>query len=289
MARLSVCSSISHSAADLKGRLDADGYLLLRDFFERKQIIQVRSAILRSVLGVSSDRESQYVKDQYFFKAVQDSGHLPEVKELIHNGKLQDLFSDILGGPSKAFDFVWSRIIGPRQCETPHCDTVYMNRGTMNLYTAWIPLGDIPLTHGPLMILEGSHRLAKLNRYRALDVDRNRIRRLFVYKHRKVFQGFHYSRNVKMVQRELGSRWLTSDFEAGDVLIFSVHHLHGTLDNQSDSLRVVLDARYQLSCEPLDARYFGNPPVGHTISQKTWIRTKFPRLLNQLSGTRFRF
>ena len=54
----------------------------------------------------------------------------------------------------------------------PHCDLVYMGRGTFHLYTAWTPIGDVPLTTGGLMILENSHRRAdRLRNYLRRDVD----------------------------------------------------------------------------------------------------------------------
>lgn len=37
-----------------------------------------------------------------------------------------------------------------------------MGRGTYNLYTTWIPIGDVPEIEGALLILENSHRLEEL-------------------------------------------------------------------------------------------------------------------------------
>ena len=62
------------------------------------------------------------------------------------------------------------------------------------------------------------------------------------------------------------SRVLTTDFGAGDVVIFGMFMLHGSLDNVSPINRVRLscDVRYQLASEPLDERYFGTNPTGTT-------------------------
>jgi len=47
------------------------------------------------------------------------------------------------------------------------------------------------------------------------------------------------------------------------VLIFSVYTVHGSLDNQSDEIRLSSDSRYQLASEPLDERWVGENPPGH--------------------------
>lgn len=147
-----------------------------------------------------------------------------------------------------------------------------MNRGTKNLYTVWIPLGDIPLQSGPLMILEKTHQLESLDSYRSLEIDSDFKRRQLVLKHGWFFRGFHYSRNPRKVQKEFARRWLTTNFYPGDILIFSVHALHCTLDNLSDSCRVVIDARFQLASEPIDSRYIGKSPTGHIYKLKPFSR-----------------
>ena len=62
------------------------------------------------------------------------------------------------------------------------------------------------------------------------------------------------------------SRVLTTDFGAGDVVIFGMFMLHGSLDNVSPINRVRLscDVRYQLASEPRTSGYFGTNPTGTT-------------------------
>lgn len=40
----------------------------------------------------------------------------------------------------------------------PHCDIVYMGRGTQRLITNWIIYGDLTFDVGGLVVLEGSHK-----------------------------------------------------------------------------------------------------------------------------------
>ena len=61
-------------------------------------------------------------------------------------------------------------------------------------------------------------------------------------------------------------RLLTTAFQAGDVCVFGMFTLHGSLDNRSPPGRVRLfcDVRYQPAIEPMDPRYFGPNPGGTT-------------------------
>jgi hypothetical protein len=89
-----------------------------------------------------------------------------------HSGpEVHDFYSRFLGGTIRHFDYIWLRTMGCGH-GTPHCDIVYMGRGTHRLYTAWIPYGEVPLEVGGLMILEKSHLQAeRIRHYLESDVD----------------------------------------------------------------------------------------------------------------------
>ena len=125
---------------------------------------------------------------------------------------------------------------------TPHCDIVYMGRGTKNLYTAWIPYGDVPSYMGGLMLLENSHKLHHLKAgYGSTDVDlycenkddaqtiveraRAEGRNLTNQERSAVKWNStgSYSSNAIATRKELGGRWLVSEYEMGDLLIFSMY------------------------------------------------------------------
>ncbi len=71
------------------------------------------------------------------------------------------------------------------------------------------------------------------------------------------------SKNAAQIQRSLGGRWLTSEYRAGDLLVFTIFTVHASLDNQSDRVRLSSDSRYQLASEPADERWIGENPVAH--------------------------
>jgi hypothetical protein len=76
------------------------------------------------------------------------------------------------------------------------------------------------------------------------------------------------ARNPVLLRERLGGRWLTADFRVGDVLVFGMDTIHASLDNQTSSLRISCDSRYQLASEPVDERWVGDNPAGHTSAGK---------------------
>ena len=176
-------------------------------------------------------------------------------------------FDSFLGGPSTHFDYTWMRSVAPGLGTYPHCDVVYMGRGTKNLYTAWVPFGDVPLHVGGLILVEGSHRNEELrNGYCTLDVDtacQNRSNQSEL--NAAGYPGFGaISLDLHQTRESIGGKLLTArEFKMGDVLIFSIFTLHGSLDNQSKEIRLSTDSRYQLASEPLDERWIGENPPAH--------------------------
>ena len=136
------------------------------------------------------------------------------------------------------------------------------------------------------MLLENSHRHEELqSTYCQLDVDRycsNNQEATFVKSGMKTdastlperirlweklwperVKGGAYSEDPVATRQELGSRWLSTNYKAGDVLIFHMKTMHAALDNQTRQLRISSDSRYQLASETIDERWVGEVPIGH--------------------------
>ena len=75
-----------------------------------------------------------------------------------------------------------------------------------------------------------------------------------------------YSSNPVEVQEKFGGRWLTTDFKMGDLLVFTMHTMHCSLDNRSaeNRIRLSVDSRYQPAAEEADERWVGENPIGHS-------------------------
>jgi ectoine hydroxylase-related dioxygenase (phytanoyl-CoA dioxygenase family) len=199
-------------------------------------------------------------------KLAQDN---PALDRVLYAGPMMEFFTRFLGGPVLHYDFTRLRAVSPGLGTQPHCDIVYMGRGTRRLFTAWTPLGDIGFDQGGLMILEDSPRQAdRLRKYLNSDVDSYCTNGPFAAAIESGQRGWTkftggLSKDPVSLRAKLGGRWLTTEYAAGDVLIFSVTTVHASLDNPSNRIRLSSDSRYQLASEPADERWIGANPIGH--------------------------
>jgi len=254
----------------LKQRMMDDGYLLLRGFLDRDVVLRAREEILSkyAIVGEIDSINHPLMDAIYSENTFIDKVNLIAFTESIRTGlayervvmneRLVKFFEEWFGrGPIRTFDFKWPRFFRPGEGTGLHCDSVYINRGTPNLYSAWIPLGDVNREIGTLIVLENSHKLEDLKRtYGYKDADKDRLGWL--------------STNPLKLQERLGGRWLTTDFRAGDVFIFTMYLVHGGTDNTStrNQCRLTSDTRYQLGDEALDERWNGesiNPHGGRRV------------------------
>lgn len=263
-------------AAELRRRLDEEGYLFIEGFLDRERVLETRAEVLGRLRANGHLHCNRPVGDAVAARDANPKwmpdlarGNAP-LHRLLYEpaGPLMALQARLLGGPVRHFDHTWMRTIGPGTGTPPHCDSVYMNRGTDRLHTTWVPLGDVPMELGGLLLLEGSNRHDRLRRfYCRKDVD------TYCQNHAKPGEtpkrwsgpardGW-LTREPAKLRKAMGLRWLTADFRAGDVCIFPVQTVHGSLDNQTDRLRISCDARYQLACDPVDERWVGDKPIGH--------------------------
>jgi hypothetical protein len=260
----------------LRARMDEDGYLYLPGFLDREDVRAARHTICdvlaeEGLLDPAFSSEAAIAKpavDVAFRPDIANSGATREaLKKAIYGDRVMRFYSALLGGEAMHYDFTWLRVVAPGKGTYPHCDVVFMGRGTKNLYTAWVPLGDVPLNVGGLILVEGSHRDEELRRgYCELDVDtvcENKADRKPMEE--AGFMGYGaLGTDMRSIRERLGGRLLTArEFRMGDLLTFSVYTAHGSLDNGSNEIRISSDSRYQLASELADERWVGENPPGH--------------------------
>ena len=114
-------------------------------------------------------------------------------------------------------------------------------------YTAWVPLGETDFALGGLMILDGSHRNERLrNTYGQRDVDQYCSNRPDDPARTASGLNGWLSEDPNHIRQQLGGRWLTAEYNVGDVVVFGMNIVHGGMDNRSNRLRLSSDSRYQL-------------------------------------------
>ena len=265
---------------ELRRRMDEEGYLFLPGFLDRGEVVAVRHAICdrlaeEGLLDPDAPREDAVAREglrMAFRPDLANEGPArPLLERAIYGDRVMDFYAAFLGGPARHFDYTWLRVVAPGPGTYPHTDVVFMGRGTKNLYTAWTPLGDVPLEVGGLVLIEGSHRDAEIREtYSALDVDTACLREdgsgggPNPLARAGFDAGGSLSRDLAAVRERTGGRLLTCpEFRMGDLLTFSIYTVHGSLDNGSRQIRMSSDSRYQLASDPVDERWVGEAPPGH--------------------------
>ena len=247
----------------LRQRMDEEGYLFFRGLLPRDEVLRARREILLQYAAIGElDPNAPLMDAIYAEDSAVGEVNLRAFSESVRSGlayenvvlhpKLMAVYERLLDGEPRAYDMRWPRFARPGEGCGFHYDGPYMARGTKRLFSSWIPLGDIERIEGGLIILESSERQTRLlEGYANMDADKDKLEWIGL--------------DPEKLRERFGGRWMGADYEAGDVLCFSMRTLHGALDNNSPigRCRLSSDTRYQRADEPFDERWNGKVIEAH--------------------------
>lgn len=276
-------TDIVADANALQTRMDEEGYLYFSGLVDRDKVLKARQEILLKyatigeIDGINHDVMDSILQPQSFIGNVNLIAFTESIRrgaayeDLTKDSQIMDVYEKLLGGPVRTFEFKWPRFVRPGEGTGIHSDNIYVTGGTSNVWTTWIPIGDVALDEGPIVLLEKSHKSPKLEEYWGKDADKDKVGWL--------------SENPIGVQKSIGGRWLTGNFKAGDILCFDVRLVHASLDNRSpiNRCRLTSDTRYQLQSEPLDERWHGGNVNPHGGQMKVFL----PGMARQVGNRKF--
>ena len=255
-------NAIQDDPEALRARMAEDGYLFLRDFHPRAEVEAARRVVLAN-LDANGQIDRAYPLDEAvakegakgaFLGGAQQMTHTPEFLKVVESPRLLAFFDRFFGEPTRTFDYKWLRAVGHGGFTGAHYDVVYMGRGSTRLFTCWTPLSDISFDLGGLALLGGSHNLESYRKlretYGRMDVDRDMV-------------GGWFSDDPLEMVTKFGGRWLTSEYRLGDILLFGMFTMHGSINNSTHRFRFSTDTRYQPAADPLDERWIGKQPKAH--------------------------
>lgn len=230
------------NGAELRRRMEQDGYLFIKGLIPPQDIAALRAqtiAIVTDAGWLKSDTppdaaiadparacvdpEPAYLavyKPMYRLEALHDIAHHPAVL---------DALAAMAGGPVLPHPRLILRNVFPQRPDytTPaHQDFPHI-QGTPETYSVWVPLGDCPLDQGGLTIAEGTHREGVLP-----------------------FRVSSGAGGMEVADPYEG-RWVAGDFAMGDAILFHSMVVHKALPNITDKLRQSVDNRYQRIDQPL--------------------------------------
>ena len=257
-------AALLEDPAGLRGRLAEDGYLFLRGVLDPAAVAAARAEVLARLAAVDeivpgadvfTGRSARKLREPdlgRFWRSVSEGENL---RALTHGRDIARVMEIVAGEPARAQDFLFLRVGVPGRATGLHFDYPFFTRLHDHVWTVWTSIGDTPVTRGPLMVVENSHRFSDLvESVVGFDVVRDTTRKAA------------FAENAIDFARARGTRLLTADFRAGDVILFGMYLLHGSLDHHDagGTVRVSTDLRWQPARLAADPRYFGAEPTGTT-------------------------
>jgi ectoine hydroxylase-related dioxygenase (phytanoyl-CoA dioxygenase family) len=231
--------------AALRAQAQADGFVFLRRLLDPQRVWSLRSqivAILREAgwvlpgddrQAIRNPRQSALVEAVHpeFFDVYDRIQRLLPFHALAHDAALSHAVEAVLGEKAFPHPRNIARVLFPDSPPTPtHQDYLHI-RGTKETWTSWIPLGEAPRELGGLALLRGGHQLGLLPVKAMPGAGGSGI------------ENQHLGRDI---------RWLTTDYQPGDVLLLHSLTPHRSLPNlTADRMRLSVDYRFQPRSHPV--------------------------------------
>jgi ectoine hydroxylase-related dioxygenase (phytanoyl-CoA dioxygenase family) len=244
---------------DLRAQLDREGYLFFRGLLPRDEVLRVRRAVLECcraagwlvegsdlMEGRADPSKACVEPEPAFLEVYREIQKLEAFHTFAHHPALLGLLETVLGEPALPHPNKIARLSFPGNVQhtTPaHQDFPFI-QGTAETFTTWVPLGDYPREYGGLKVNAGSHTGG-------------------VHEHH-ISMG---AGGMGIDERTIPDNWYSTDYRAGDVLLFHSMLIHQALPNLTpDRMRVSVDFRYQVRSQPIAESNLVAPHTG----QLTW-------------------
>lgn len=308
------------NGARLRETLRRDGYALLRGFLDARDVESARAVALEALMASKPDlfldaKEKGLLRPDaraLGLLARQDVAARAEVRRVTECDALFDVAARVLfsddgdAGLSKertkrtkrtkrtssppsprlamTTAYKWLRAVAGGEFTGVHTDRVFLGGGSGRLVTAWIPLGDVRVADGALMVAAGSHADATFAGVRrtygasaagadgansgwltddaaeVLDVARRLNRDSAIPAVGEEARDAANHSSEENVADTID--WRTCDFQSGDVVLLALDVVHMSLTNVSGEeakngaarARVSVDTRWQPEGDDPDPR-----------------------------------
>ena len=264
LKELRVSNDAMYDGKELQRRLADEGYLFFKKLQDPDMMMELRREMLTVMQqggwllpdtdpmdGIADVTRVCTEGDEGYTDVYHPVYNLESFHRSAHEPEIMDAIARIAGKPVLPHPQKIARLWFPQYTEhtTPiHQDYVHF-QGSFDTWTAWAPVGDCPIELGGLAILPGSH---KVNR--VLD--------------------HHFSLGAGGLAVEtdhMDNAWHTTDYEAGDTLIFEALMIHRALPNVTDDrMRVSLDNRYFAIGNPVSEGMLTPHLDNHVVPAYTW-------------------
>ena len=232
-----------YSDEELKIHARENGYIYMKNFLDAESNLKMKKNILKYCedYGCVEPDTEKYKKgtqvdtvkggvgpEEYFKKILIDEDFYFYCK----NKKIKNLIEIIEDEEMFLLPNHIVRTIPPISYLTtqPHQDYWYWG-STKRGWTFWIPLGDIPMEKGVLVVSPGSHLKGPVpESLRKYDTEAGML-------------GFIPDDDVEFIGNDLNS---------GDLIAFQCQTIHKVTENTTDDIRLSIDIRFQPSSDPVN-------------------------------------
>ena len=247
----------------LRSRIATDGYVFVRGLLDPETVRSVGRSGLRHLqesgwTEEGSDPVAAAPRMPVHAVAMRDAFADPGYRRILADpdfnrvpfvSPLADLMGQILGPAGICYPLKLPRIVYPTTVVPRQPGNVVHKdyRSVQDMFTCWVPLGDVTRSMGGLAIESGSQQTTRV-RHRPLTT--------------------------------LESGWVTTDYQAGDVLVFHCLTTHAALPNRSGRMRFSAEYRWQLADQPAPRRLVVGPR-GNELGSRLFSRTDWWRPVAQ--------
>lgn len=235
----------------LRAQAATDGYLFFKQLLPKTDVQRLRDVMLGTI-EAHGWLDTRYVRDVARVDAhavahleswggtgVDEAAYRDLQKQQLfqqfqHHPRLIALYEALFGERVLPHPRTIARMMVPCPSFRPtpmHQDYIHI-QGTRDVWTCWVPVGDIPRTLGGLTVLHRSHTLGVLT-VRAAEG----------------------AGNLETNLCDVDLPWVEHDYEMGDILTFNSCLLHKSLPHQhNDTVRLSCDFRYQPAADHIEAK-----------------------------------
>ena len=249
--RIPDSSSYLENISTLQELLIDDGFIYLKDFFNKEDILELReyyfelfpeNTILKNGTsnreGISSGKKFNVVygsEDHPAYRFVRSD----KFKKFIKSKKLAILINHLAECKTKQLKRIVIRHLykGSRTSAKAHRDAQW---STGNVLSSWIVLGDCPIDSGGIVYLEKSNK-----------INLQKVKSFFP----KFINTKWITDDLKALSDKTKKRWCFANFQAGDLVIHDPNVIHASLDANNDYMRLSIEVRFIPAKENPDSRW----------------------------------
>ncbi|KAG0647550.1 hypothetical protein D0Z07_6824 [Hyphodiscus hymeniophilus] len=248
---------------EMRRRFDTDGYLLIKGLIPREDVLDMREQNLqrsRRPPHPPRNRGSSLPEEQAKVNRLIEAHLTPEYLSFVAHPVLGSFVRKFMDWKNEVLvkrSMLRHNVPGGLSTGI-HYDRIFLRAGEAEFLTAWVPIGDCSAKGGGLMYMEGSSQLGKeIERdFTERAKDMSPEERLSGF-NRNMAEGGQLAQDAAAFGRDEG-KWLTADYEAGDVVFHNPYMIHAAVKNEdfeTGRIRLSTDLRFYEEGSKLDERW----------------------------------